>query len=182
MRRIEYLQNEAYQIGYADGLADGHNEAATKAIEQLQAIASDALHYGNFVHTDCDKDVKGISDMVGKTFTQVVANDNSLIFANETEAYLFFHVQDCCEIVYIDDICGELTDLVGTPIVKAEEVYGSFVGEPKDNDTSYTWTFYKFATIKGYVDVRWYGTSNGCYSESVDVYFFPIKDGKLIRK
>lgn len=147
-------------------------------IEQLQAIASDALYIGHF-----DREEKDISDMVGKTFSQVIANEDSLIFANDTEAYLFFHIQDCCESVTIDDICGELSDLAGTPLVKAEEVSDSFDSDPKEEyDGSYTWTFYKFATAKGYVDVRWYGTSNGYYSESVDLRHFPIKDGKLIRK
>jgi hypothetical protein len=95
---------------------------------------------------------------------------------SKTNYVRFQHHQDCCESVYIEDICGDLDDLVGAPLVEAEEV-SDYEGEAT-GDESYTWTFYKFATRKGFVTVRWYGSSNGYYSESVsvDVVDTTIKD------
>jgi len=112
-----------------------------------------------------------IEDMVGKVFTSVTSIGDELVFQNAEEKFTFYHDQDCCESVYIEDICGDLEALVGVEIVKAEEVSNYEAEALPCSDDSYTWTFYKFATIKGYVDVRWYGTSNGYYSESVDLSY-----------
>jgi hypothetical protein len=115
-----------------------------------------------------------IEDLVGKVLVSVEnRNSEELIFTLDTgEAYKLYHLQDCCEGVNIEDVIGDLNDLVGSPILMAEEVTHSGEnpeGVPvKDYQDSYTWTFYKLATIKGYVTIRWYGESNGYYSESVD--------------
>jgi hypothetical protein len=120
-------------------------------------------------------DVK-ISDMVGKVFTSVRGSigDDDMVFENDDGYYMFLHHQDCCESVSINDIVGDLEDLVGEPILMAEEVSGVTVPEA-NHCQSYTYTFYKFATRKGYVDVRWLGESNGYYSESVDLKYKSYK-------
>jgi len=111
-----------------------------------------------------------INDMVGKVFTSVTQDGAEMVFENATERFRFWHCQDCCESVYIESIVGELSDLEGETLLIAEEVSGE-IPEAKEDEyiDSRTWTFYKFATRKGYVDVRWLGESNGYYSESVDL-------------
>lgn len=108
-----------------------------------------------------------LDDFIGKTFVRVEnINDEELIFTLVDGAqYVFYHKQDCCESVTIDDICGDLNSLVGSPITMAEEICHESI---EDNNGSQTYTFYKFATVKGYATVRWYGYSNGYYSEAVD--------------
>lgn len=113
-----------------------------------------------------------IEDMRGKVFTKITGEvgGSELRFENNTDRFVFFHYQDCCEHVDINDIVGDLQDLVGEPLLMAEEVSGYVGPEPESEyHDSYTYTFYKFATRKGYVDVRWLGESNGYYSEGVSL-------------
>ena len=112
-----------------------------------------------------------LKDIVGMTMTSVENKGDELVFTStDGKSFKLFHPQDCCESVSIESVVGDLSDLVGEPLLIAEKSTGetpadyTFEYEPE----SYTWTFYKFATRKGYVDVRWLGESNGQYSESVE--------------
>lgn len=115
-----------------------------------------------------------ISQIVGKTPTSITVKDYSeelhFVFSDGTSCK-FYHQRDCCETVRIEDISGDLEDLIGVPLLVAEE--RSETGEYKACE-SWTATFYTFRSIKGTVDVRWLGESNGYYSESVD---FLMSDG-----
>lgn len=109
----------------------------------------------------------------GKTLTNIeVADDVMRFTCDDGEVFELYHDQDCCENVGLEDVVGELSDLIGSPVLSAQEVDGS--NEPPEGNPewveSYTWTFYHLRTMKGTVTLRWYGESNGYYSESVDLH------------
>ena len=113
------------------------------------------------------------SDLVGKTLVSIsgAVGDDEIVFTSDKgDVWKMLHLQDCCEDVTVEDICGDFSDLVGSPILQAEESTSTDDPEGftrKHYDDSHTWTFYKLATIKGAVTIRWYGESNGYYSEEV---------------
>jgi hypothetical protein len=108
----------------------------------------------------------GINILVGKTLSSIIGEERGEeieFTTTEGKKYSLYHIQDCCEDVCVEDICGDLQSLVGSPITMAECI-------TKEDDTRGEcgmWTFYKLATIKGYVDIRWYGSSD-YYSLEVD--------------
>lgn len=110
--------------------------------------------------------------ILGKTIISIdVSRGEDIIIFKCTDGtvYKMYHCQDCCECVTIEDIAGDIEKLIGKPLLMAEEVYKTDEPEPIcEYDESYTWTFYKLGNINGYVTIRWYGSSNGYYSERVE--------------
>jgi hypothetical protein len=132
-----------------------------------------------------------MQDLIGLTFVKITSTDEEVRFTTDDgDEYLMYHDQDCCENVELEEVVGDITDLLDTPILFARESsdenrdaaeqdlldgeeyvmhkLGSSLTEEDPYD-SQTWTFYLFSTIKGSVTMRWYGSSNGYYSESVSL-------------
>lgn len=123
-----------------------------------------------------DNDTSGSEDLGDGFIGSVLASvdvqqggdDDRITFrATDGRTWVMKHFQDCCESVGIDDICGNLDDLVGAPILAAEE---SWKASDSNCGDSETWSFYRITTFKGTVVIRWHGSSNGFYSEGVSFY------------
>jgi hypothetical protein len=111
----------------------------------------------------------------GKTLKSVTVHgtDEIAFMFSDGSEYKMFHDQDCCEYVFIHEIIGDWSEIIGKTLDSSEE---STHGTPDGIDTtdlylddSFTWTTYIFAAGDKKVVVRWLGTSNGYYSESVQI-------------
>ena len=122
-----------------------------------------------------------IDELIEKVLTGIerIGECDLVLTCSDGTLYRFWHEQKCCEYVRLEDICGDLDDLVGAPIVEAEEVSSPpptmedkkqhvyFTSPGYTSNDSYDWTFYRLSA-KGTVTFRWLGESNGCYSERVE--------------
>lgn len=117
-----------------------------------------------------------INILTGKTITQIdgMSKDSEMvtIYTSDGKIYQMYMEEEYGADIYLEDVCGDVLDLIGYPILNAEKVTNE--ENLKDEDgriiDSSTWSFYKLSTIKGDVTLRWYGTSEGYYSEEVDFY------------
>ncbi len=116
-------------------------------------------------------------DLKGKIITKIDVSEDEILFYTENEIYKLYHTQDCCESVYIEDICGDINWLIGSPVLLSEE---RLCEEDKKHeyDDCFLWTFYEISTQQGAVTIRWYGTSNGYYSVSVDFELIGEKENE----
>ena len=114
------------------------------------------------------KDLSPLEELLGKTMRSVTRNGDETIDFECVDGtrWQMYYSQDCCANCSIEDVIGDLEDLVGSPIVIADESTNRDNPRESEYAESFTWTFYRLATAKGYVTVRWFGTSNGYYSES----------------
>ena len=108
------------------------------------------------------------TELIGKTIILIEGmgkeSDSIKFHTSDGDVYQMYHEQDCCESVWLEDVSGNPKDLIDTPILNVDVK----TNEGSNDWGSTTYTYYTIATIKGYVDLRWYGESNGYYSESVD--------------
>ncbi len=113
---------------------------------------------------DVPCDISELKDKIIKDICISVNNEQILFYCSNGDDYKMYHEQDCCESVTIEEIIGDLKDLIGFEIIEAREDSS----QGKTEEGSETWTFYNISTKKGFVTIRWYGESNGYYSEQVD--------------
>lgn len=123
-------------------------------------------------------DIENFDFIIGKTIKSFNLNDNKteLIFISEDDKIykMFYHNMGNSECV-LEDIVGDLNDLVGMPILKAYKTIEN--GKSKINkffNDWELWTFYNFSTIKGTITLKWVDIDD--YYYSVEVQFEEIKN------
>lgn len=119
------------------------------------------------------------SGMVGKVLKSVEQGDERIMFNfDDGTACTSYHSQDCCESVDVYDVVGDIANIIGSPILEAEEICEDD-GEPKPREwaESWTWTRQRIRTERGEVTFVWLGESNGYYGETP---YFQITHGEKV--
>lgn len=146
-----------------------------QTVNQPDEISFLAQDYMDVWLNGYSKAEKPFNTLLNKTVVQIAISYETVIFiCNDLTTYALYHRQECCENVGLSEIIGGLKNLLYAPITFADESTGKIdlTHEPASDLDIYSasWSFYKLATIAGFVDIIFRGESNGCYSESATLY------------
>jgi hypothetical protein len=115
-----------------------------------------------------------VESMIGSVVKSIdidESNDDCLITLEDGRKFKIEHFQDCCETVQFYDASGDVHSLIGKKLTNVTEDYNDDpIEEDLSCDGSHTWSVYKFQTDENTVILRWYGDSNGYYSETTQLY------------
>ena len=104
-------------------------------------------------------------ELEGRTLKDVINHNHCMEFVfTEGPRVVQFHVQQCCEQVWLEDIDGDISRLIGQTIIQAEE---------RDATTNkYKAYFYTIRTNLDSVTLRWFGDGgdSGWYAAEAWTY------------
>lgn len=149
-------------------------EKRDKQIESLKDELLAIKGYADSPIVECAKPMPAnFSDLKGEIIKRVIGltigSQEVSFLCQSGKLFRMYHSQDCCERVELVDVVGEASNIVnGKPVNLAEEVSNAKASYEEVDAESYTWTFYNIQAGECMVTLRWLGTSNGYYSESVD--------------
>lgn len=111
-----------------------------------------------------------IEKMIGKTIDRVegIEEESEEVCFHFTDGSMMkmHHIPDCCEAVWLNDFDN---DSIGGLVTSATEETSEDPAFKVAGDDGETWTFYRIETATGGIWMRWIGSSNGYYSEDVDI-------------
>ena len=114
-----------------------------------------------------------IKELIGEVLTHIDTDEenNEIMLTTKSGRIIkIFHYQNCCEYVSIEDTDGNWHDLIGKVIIEAtHDEFEKGEPEPEYPDYSWTRTSLKFVVDDATVISKWIGSSNGYYSETVDI-------------
>lgn len=116
----------------------------------------------------------GFGDLVGKRILGITGlreGSEEIQIHTDVGIYRLYHDSECSESVEVAQVDGDPADVIGQIVVVAE------VRETDMEDSLMDcarWTFYTIRAVRGDLDFRWFGASNGYYSVDVNVAFTPV--------
>lgn len=111
------------------------------------------------------------NELVGEVLTHIDENaDNGeiLLTTESGRQFKIYHYQDCCESVYIEGTDGDWNQLLNKKLIAVDCDYEDG-GDKEAYDSSSTRTIFTFKVNDATVINKWFGSSNGYYSETASL-------------